>query len=86
MTDVTKLQRANQWHKGSKMGKWYDDTKNRNRGNGVRGAAYDLLALEVQWVRVELRGCWRPLGAKMAQVTISMTAPTVKKQQRSGVK
>ena len=35
MTDVTKLQRANKWHKGSKMGKWYDDTKNRNRGNGM---------------------------------------------------
>ena len=33
--DVTKLQRANQWHKGSKMGMWYDGTKNRNRGNGV---------------------------------------------------
>ena len=35
MTDVTKLQRANQWHKGSKMGKWYDGTKNINRGNGM---------------------------------------------------
>ena len=35
MTDVTKLQGANQWHKESKMGKWYNDTKNRNRGNGV---------------------------------------------------
>ena len=33
--DVTILQRVNQWHKGSKMGKWYDDTKNRNRGNGA---------------------------------------------------
>ena len=35
MIDVTKLQEANQWRKGSKMGKWYDGTKNRNRGNGV---------------------------------------------------
>ena len=52
----------------------------------VRGAAYDLLALEVQWVRVEFRGCLIPLGAKTAQVTISMTAPTVKRQQRSGAK
>ena len=33
--DVTKLQEANQWHKGSKMGKWHNGTKNRNRGNGV---------------------------------------------------
>ena len=35
MTDMTKLQKANQWHKESKMGKWYNGTKNRNRGNGV---------------------------------------------------
>ena len=27
-----------------------------------------------------------PLGAKTAQVTISMTAPTAKRQQRSGAK
>ena len=33
VTDVTKLQGAYQWHKESKMGKWYDGTKNRNRGN-----------------------------------------------------
>ena len=35
VTDMTKLQKENQWHKGSKMGKWYYDTKNRNRGNGM---------------------------------------------------
>ena len=35
MTDVTKLQKTNQWHKGSKMRKWYDDTKNGKRGNGA---------------------------------------------------
>ena len=57
----------------------------KQRGN-VRGAAYDLLALVVQWERVELRGCLRPLGAKTAVVMVSIIAPMVKRKQRIGVK
>ena len=33
-----------------------------------------------------VKGCWMPLGAKTAQVPISMTAPMVKRQQRRGAK
>ena len=47
--DVTKLQEANQWHKGSKMEKWYDGTKNRDRGNGVIRCDDVLMAKRAQY-------------------------------------
>ena len=63
VTDVTKLLKANQWPKGSKMGKWYYGTKNRNRGNGVIRCDSVQMAKRVQnrnqWQKE--RSCHRPL-------------------------
>ena len=54
--------------------------------DNVRGAAYNLLALEVKWVSVELRGWWMPLGARIVVATISTIAPTVRRMQRREAK
>ena len=38
------------------------------------------------WVRVELSGCLKPLGAKMVVMMISTTNPIVRMIQRRGAK
>ena len=37
-------------------------------------------------MRVKLRGCLKPLGARIVVTTISITDPIVRRKQRRGVK
>ena len=70
----------------SRQDNWKSSHQHIEQREECQDCSLCLLALEVLWVRVELRGWWMPLGAKIAQVTISIIALIVNKQQRMGVK